>query len=566
MLQKEVKNTVEKAIKKLFDDVIVDVIFETPVHKEHGDWSTNAALIIAKKTNGNPKEIAEKIVLECKIKDIEKCEVAGPGFINFYISNSYLQKELVEILKKKDAYGKGAEKKTVVIDYSGPNIAKSFGIGHLRSTIIGQALYNLYKFQGWKTIGDNHLGDWGTQFGVLIYKVQELFKGKTEKEKKEILKNITVEQLEQLYVAFHKEATEDLQQKARDGFLKLEQGDKEAKMIWEIARKVSLKEFDDVYKLLDVKIDNTLGESFYEDQLNDVVKEVAKKKLSKKSEGALIVEFDNMPPALLLKSDKGTNYFTRDLATVKHRIKKWKPSLIIYEVGAEQSLHLKQVFKTAELLGWAKENMFQHVAHGLYRTKEGKFSTRQGKTIHLREVLEDAIKRASEIIRADGDLSDKEKEEISYAVGIGGVKYNDLVQHPRKDIVFDWDKILNLKGNSAPYIQYTYARCKSILRKAKVSTKNISYKDMSKEEIDIMRLLIEFPEQAKSAADRFSPNLICSYVFELSQAYNSFYNRNPVLQAETKEAKEFRLLLTASTAQIIQNCLSLLGIKTLERM
>lgn len=566
MLQKELKKTVEKSIKELFDDVKIDVVFERPLHKEHGDWSTNAALIIAKKTNGNPREIAEKIVLKCKIYDIEKCEVAGPGFINFYISKDYLQKELREIVKKRDSYGKGSEKKTVVIDYSGPNIAKSFGIGHLRSTIIGQALYNLYKFQGWKTIGDNHLGDWGTQFGVLIYKVQELFEEKTEKEKKEILKNITVEQLERLYVSFHKEVTEELQEKAREGFLKLEKGDKEAKMIWERAKEVSLKEFDDIYKLLDVKIDNTLGESFYEDQLNDVVKEVEKKKLSKKSKGALIIEFDNMPPAILLKSDKGTNYFTRDLAAVKYRIKKWKPSLIIYEVGAEQSLHLKQVFKTAELLGWSKEDMFKHVVHGLYRTKEGKFSTRQGKTIHLREVLEDAIKRASEIIGSEKELSDKEKEEISYAVGIGGVKYNDLVQHPRKDIVFDWEKILNLKGNSAPYIQYTYARCKSILRKAKVSTKEVAYKDISKEEIDIIRLLVEFPEQARVAAERFSPNLMCSYVFELSQAYNSFYNRNPVLQAETKEAKEFRLLLTEATAQIIQKCLSLLGIKTLERM
>ena len=576
MLKEELKNTIEKAIKKLqkaqklpgFD---VSVVLEWPEQKENGDYATNVSLLAGKETGENPRKIAEKLTLELKIRGIEKIEVAGSGFINFFISPQYLQKELSEILAKKDAYGRGSVKKTVVIDYSGPNIAKRFGIGHLRSTIIGQALYNLYEFQGWKVIGDNHLGDWGTQFGVLIYEVQKLFEGKTENEKRELLKRLNVKQLEELYVKFHQKAEKnpELQEKARTAFRELEKGNKEARAIWEAARNVSLKEFNEIYKLLDVKIDNTLGESFYESQLKDIVKEAQKKNVAKESQGALIVEYDDMSPAILLKSDKGTNYFTRDLATVKYRIKKWKPSLIIYEVGAEQSLHLQQVFAASELLGWTKKNAFHHVVHGLYRTKEGKFSTRKGQTIHLRDVLKDAVKRAQTIINdseTGRNLSQKEKERVAQAVGIGGVKYNDLVQHPRKDIVFDWDKILNLKGNSAPYIQYTYARCKSILRKAKAPTKQVGYKDLSKEELDILRLLFHFPEQMKEAAERFSPNLVCSYVFNLAQAYNLFYSTKPVLQAETKEIKEFRLLLTAATAQIIKNCLSLLGIKTLERM
>ena len=574
MIVEELKKLVHKAIQSLKTEGLLNEIkdslisFEHPENPEHGDYSCNVALVLGQQLKQDPRELAEKIAHSIKKgKEVERVEVAGPGFLNFFLAKEYFFRELKEIIKQKEKYGSGKEKKTILVEYSGPNIAKPFGIGHLRSTIIGQAIYNLYTFLGYKTIGDNHLGDWGTQFGKLLYQIK---KEGLEREE------LSVEKMEELYVQFHKEAQHDdkMEDGARAWFLKLEQGDKEARSIWERVRKTSLKEFERIYKLLEVKIDNALGESFYEPMLKDIVAEVKKKGLAKKSRGALIVEFPNeeLPPAILLKSDEATNYFTRDLATAKYRLKKWNPDVIIHEVGVEQSLYFKQVFWTVELLGWAKRDRFRHVAHGLYRTKQGKFSTRKGQTIHLEKVLEDAIVRAKEIIEQSETargLSLKEKEEVARVVGIGAVKYNDLMQHPSRDIVFDWDKILNLKGNSAPYLQYTYARCKSILRQSslpRVSYSHLSETKFSLEEERLLRLLYRFPEVVREAAHSFSPNLVASFVFDVAQAYNNFYNIHRVLQADTKAQKSFRLLLTAATAQIIQNSLTLLGIKTLERM
>ena len=588
MIVRELEKLVYKAIQSLQTEGLLSEIkeplisFEHPENSEHGDYSTNIALVLGQQLKQNPRELAENIAAKLQDKKprfLDSIKVEGSGFLNFFLTEEYFLKELKEIVKQKEKYGSGKEKKTIVIDYSGPNIAKAFGIGHLRSTIIGQAIYNLYSFLGWKTIGDNHLGDWGTQFGKLLYQIK---KEDLEKE------NLSIEQLEELYVRFHKEAQHDdkMEDGARAWFLKLEQGDKEARSIWEAARKTSLKEFERIYNLLEVKIDNTLGESFYEPMLKGIVEEVKKKGLAKKSRGALIIEFPNeeLPPAILLKSDEATNYFTRDLATAAYRLKKWNPSLIVHEVGVEQSLYFRQLFFTVELLGWAKREKFKHVVHGLYRTKQGKFSTRKGQTIHLREVLEDAVLRASKIIEKSETirgLSQKEKEEVARVVGIGAVKYNDLMQHPSRDIVFDWDKMLNLKGNSAPYLQYTYARCKSSFRTSSLArlsysqpfgsedssgSERLSETKFFSEEMVLLRLLYRFPEVVRDAANNFSPNLVASFVFNVAQAYNNFYNTHRVLQADTKEQKSFRLLLTAATAQIIQNSLKLLGIKTLERM
>ncbi|MDP4007302.1 MAG: arginine--tRNA ligase [bacterium] len=566
MIVKELKKLVQKALKE-----DIEVVFEHPENPEHGDYSTNVALILGQQSGQNPKDIAEKLQESIKKTEIiSKIEVAGPGFLNFFLSKEYFVGELKEIVRQKEKYGSGKEKKTIVIDYSSPNIAKAFGIGHLRSTIIGRAIYNLYGFLGWKTVGINHLGDWGTQFGKLLYQIE-----------KEGLKenDFTNEKLEELYVQFHKDELEggnrqQLEEEARVWFKKLEDGDKKARKLWKTVKNISIKEFNRIYELLGIKFDYVLGESFYEPMLKEIVEEAKKKGLVKKSRGALIVEFpeEKLPPAILLKSDEATNYFTRDLATVKYRLKKWKPDTIIYEVGAEQTLHLKQVFWAVELLGWAKREKFKHVAHGLYRTQQGKFSTRKGQTIHLEEVLEDAIARAKEIIEKSETargLSVKEKDNVAKTVGIGSVKYNDLMQHPSSDIVFDWDKILNLKGNSAPYLQYTYARCKSILLQsslARVSYSHLTESKISTEEEKVLRLLYRFPEVVRDAAENFSPNLVASFVFDVAQAYNNFYNTHRVLQAETEEVKQFRLVLTKACAQIIQNSLSLLGIKTVERM
>jgi len=317
-----------------------------------------------------------------------------------------------------------------------------------------------------------------------------------------------------------------------------------------------------------------LGESFYEPMAKEIIEKLKEKKIAKESQGALIIEFpkNEFPPVIVQKSDGTTTYFTRDLATINYRLKRWNPDLIIYEVGTDQKLHFQQLFKVADLLGWTKKTKFFHVAHGLYKTKTGKFSTRKGETVHLEDVLKEAIERAKEIIEkseTSRGLKEKEKEKVSKIIGIGAVKYNDLSQHPSKDIIFDWEKVLNLKGNSAPYLQYTFVRCQSVLRKAKkfkIANCKLQIERLKKEEIEILREIYKFPEIVKEAGEKFSPNLICNFVFELAKKYNLFYDSYPILRAKDKRVKKFRLILTKSVAQVIKNSLSLLGIQIPEKM
>jgi len=594
MISQEIRKILLQEIMEIRKVKVVasDLVLEFPEDERFGDYSANFAMRRWQDFGfKNPREFANFLAKKLqKDKDlakiVSKIEVAGPGFINFFLKKEFFIEELKRILKEKNKYGsiiigKG---KTVVIDYSSPNIAKPFGIGHLRSTIIGQALYNIYKFLGFKCIGDNHLGDWGTQFGKLICAVKKWGEKK--------IGDYSIEDLEELYIKFHKEIEENprIEEEGREWFKKLEEGDKEAKKIWRAFVKISLKEFTKIYKLLGIKIDYALGESFYEEMLKDIIKEAREKKIAIESQGALIIKYphNELPPAMILKSDGATTYLTRDLATVKYRLKKWKPDLIIYEIGVDQELHLKQLFRAVELLGWDKTKFF-HVAHGLYRKTTGKFSTRRGETIHLEEVLKEAILRAREIIHraskgSEGEkesealfaknsetgrgLSEEEKEKVAKMVGIGAVKYNDLSQHYSKDIVFDWEKILNLKGNSAPYLQYTFVRCQSVLRKVKFKTlpKKIEAIDFNLEEEDILREIYKFPEIVQEAAEKFSPNLICNFIFDLAQKYNFFYDLHPILKAKTEELKIFRLALTMAVAQVLKNSLNLLGISAPEKM
>jgi arginyl-tRNA synthetase len=487
---------------------------------------------------------------DIEIKDLEIIEKVDKmaGFTNIWIKNDVLVKEaekildgeLVEELKEN---GRG---KTMVIDYSAPNIAKPFGIGHLRSTNIGQALYNIYQILGWKCIGDNHLGDWGTQFGKMIAAIKHWG-----------MKN-SIEGLEKLYVRFHEEAETDetLQNEARAWFAKLEQGDKEAKKIWQECVDISLAEFNRVYEILGVKIDNAYGEAFYLPMLPEVILEMKAKGLTKESEGALIVEIEGLPPAMLLKSDGATTYFTRDMATVKFRKEKWNPDLIIYEVGSEQNLHFKQVFAAAKLMDWGEN--FVHIGHGLIRWKEGKFSTRKGDTIHLAEVIETAKIEAKKIAPANSE------SEIE-AVAIGAIKLNDLVADPKRDIIFDWDKVMSMEGNSGPYLQYTYARCKSVLAKAKIEMTNnkCPMVNPNEEEKSLLRYFYQYGEKMIEAAERYSPAVLAEYLLILARKYNEFYGKHRII-GEPQE--EQRLFLTEVTAKIIKDGLTILGIKTLPKM
>lgn len=572
MIQDQLKKDFSKALKKLkISDKYLE--FEHPANLEHGDYSTNIAMRAKKKEYPTPFDLANQIVNTFRSlglpEYITKIEVKAPAFINIWLKNEYLSTQLGRVLKEKDKYGSSnlGKGKTVIIDYSSPNIARPFGFGHLRSTIVGQAIYNILQFLDWQAIGDNHLGDWGTQFGKMIVAIK--------KWNRKSLSRLTVKDLERLYVKYHQEEkkNEKIKEEARAWFKKLEDGDKEAKQIWKYCVDVSLKEFNRIYELLGVKIDYAYGESFYQDKMEVVLEDAKRKKIAKKSQGALIIETSEFgAPLMLLKSDGATTYHTRDLACIKYRRKRWKPDLYIYDTGLEQHLHFQQLFTVAEKLGYGKKKQFVHIGHGLIRLPSGKkMSTRAGKTVHLEEVLLEAIKRAKKIIKASGTdrgLSKREQENVARAVGVGAVKFFDLMHHYSTDIIFDWKKMFVLEGNSAPYLQYTYARCQSVLRKAESTEISLPKKtpQLKIEDTALLRTIYRFPEVIQEAGENYAPNLLCNFLFDLAQKYNLFYNKQPILKAESEELKDFRLVLTGAVGQIIKNGLYLLGIETPERM
>ncbi|MBI2405428.1 arginine--tRNA ligase [Candidatus Microgenomates bacterium] len=558
-----------------------------------GDYSTNIAMLLAKKSE-DPEILAQKIktILENKqLSDfIAKIDVVRPGFINFWLSKDEFSRQLKEAIKMGGEYGKSHDGKgrTIVVEYSSPNIAKRFGIGHLRSTIIGQALYNLYKFLGYEVISENHLGDWGTQFGAIIFQVVS---------RQSSVSSLSVSQLEQLYVDFNKEAQEkpELWDEARAWFKKLEDGDKEAREIWKACVKVSLAEFERIYRLLDVSFDNMHGESFYEDKMSEVTRDAKKKKLAVEDEGALIMRIPDIKvPLILLKRDGATTYETRDLAAIKWRMIEWKPEKILYEVGVEQDLHFRLVFAAAELLKYGKMTQFVHIKHGLYRFHGGKMSTRAGRTVNLEDILQEAVVRAKKILEQSktlsAKLSEEEKSTISHAVGIGAVKYFDLLHHPGSEIIFSWEKMFLLTGNSAPYLQYTYARCRSVLQKASLSgvgyqlsggqsvdsepenrqtaNRELKTDKLESEEEALLRTFYKFPEMIEEAAEQYAPNLLCNFLYDLASKYNLMYNNLPILEQRTnnKEQSSLRLALTVVTANILKTGLNLLGIQAPERM
>jgi arginyl-tRNA synthetase len=555
----------------------IEIKLERPAEISFGDWSCNIAMLLAKAEKKNPRELAEKIIAKIKKAEmVEKIEVAGAGFINFYLKREYLVKQAEKANYESEFRAGMAEmglvdgkRKKMVIDYSAPNIAKPFGIGHLRSTNIGQAIYNLYRILGWECIGDNHLGDWGTQFGKLIAAIKLMEAG----DKRFVIdeNGLTVENLEKLYVAFHKEAESDesLVEAGRDWFAKLENGDKEARKIWQKMIDVSMVEFDKVYKMLGVNIDTAHGESFYEPMLRETIEIIEKKGIAKKSQGALIVEFDDMPPAMLSKSNGTTTYLTRDLATIRYRQKEWEPDLIIYEVGADQKLHFRQLFAIAKMMGWDKNCQFVHIAHGLLRWKNAKFSTRKGDTVHLTEVIERAKAKAEEIAKTSESLKKMgtEEREISIeTVAIGAIKFNDLLSEPKKDIIFDWERVMSLEGNSGPYLQYTYARALSVLEKSKIrEQKNLEMmpEKLEVEEEKLLKLLGRLEEKIVEAQERLAPSVLAEYLLEVARAYNEFYAKYRIV-GETEETE--RVFLTRTMASVLEWGMGILGIGLLEKM
>lgn len=559
MIQQEIEKILKEALLEVGYKKIPDTgfIIEIPQNPKFGDYATNC-ISLAKALAKTPLDFAQEIVKNLKKEEkFRKVEVAGSGFINFYLSEKYLADNLKKIISYNNKWPNllGGKGKIVVIDYSAPNIAKPFGIGHLRSTIIGQAVYNMHNFLGYKTIGDNHFGDWGTQFGKIIYAIKNW--GDWEKIKKD-----PINQLQRLYIKFHLEAEKnsEIENEGRAWFRKLEKGDKEAHRIWRQCVRWSLQEFNRIYNLLDVKFDYSLGESFYQNKMADIIKECKIKKLARMSDGAMVIFYpSNLTPGIIVKSDGATTYLTRDLATLKYRLNKFKPKKIIYHVGNEQILHFRQLFETARLLGWGKKTQLVHASHGLIRTEKGKFSTRAGRTINLEELINSAIDQAKKIINERGS-SAKNKNQLAKIIGIGAVKYTGLSSNRKTDVIFDWNKMFALEGNSAPYLQYAYTRCKSLLAKAKMVKKFNGAFLKEAEERTVLSRIVHFEEVVGESAENEMPNLLADYLYNLASEFNSFYNKLPVLKAPEKVRKA-RLSLVLATSIVLKKGLELLGIK-----
>ena len=569
---------IEKAKKEIIDLVEkagfakAEIEVETPPENVGADFSVPVFRLAAKKKI-NPQVLAEKIVDKINLENsvFSKVERAG-AYINFYLDYKKFNKLVFDEFNSHI----GCETGTVVIDYSSPNIAKPFSVGHLRSTVIGQALYNIYKFLGYKVIGDNHLGDWGTQFGKLICAYKKW--GDESKLKKDPM----AESL-RIYVKFHEEAKNDkkLEVEAREWFKKLESGDKEALEIWKLFRNLSLSEFKKIYQMLGVKFDEELGESFYQGKTTEIIALAKRKKIAK---WALALDEDGKPstanekvliidlkkygidtPLLLEKSDGTTLYATRDLAAIKYRLGKWKPEKILYVVGAEQKLYFTQLFKAAEILGF--KSKFEHIYFGLIRLSGGKMSTREGKVIFLKDVLNEATKKVGHILN-DRDMNKTEKDEVSKIVGIGAIKYADLSQSRAKDIVFDWNKIITLKGNSGPYLQYQYVRIQSILKKSKSRNKDKVNPELlnSSEEIKLIKMLAGFNETLEKVISNSETHILTDYLFNLSESFSAFYEKYSVLKASSSDLIATRLYLCQIVSQILKTGLNLLGINLPNKM
>lgn len=542
----------------------IEMKLEVPQDPTHGDYSSNIPLQLSKQLGKSPSEIAESVKGQLsRVICLDRVEIASPGFLNFYLSDNYLISNLSQILEKRDKHGTSAinKGKKVIVEFSSPNIAKPFTVGHLRSTIIGNAIANLLDATGWEVHKDNHLGDWGTQFGKQIYAIKE-WGNEEELEKSEH----PVKDLVELYVKFHQEAEKnpELEDEARAWFKKLEDGDPEAKRLWEKCVQWSIKEFERLYNLLGVSFteNNGLGygESYFEDKMTPIIKELEDKKLLKEDKGAKLVYFqdDKYPPLMVLKQDGTTLYATRDLATDKFRLEKYgEDVVIINEVGIEQSLYFSQLYEVEKLLGWTRDGQRIHVRHGHFRFPEGKMSTRRGNVIWLEDVIEEAVKRAAAL--SEKGVSGSE------IVATGALKWNDLKRTPTQDVVFDWDDVLNMQGNSGPYVQYAYVRTQSILEKAGGRVvEDISKVVLDADEKMLVRKLIKYPDVVEFASARLAPSDVATYLFELAQAFNLFYQKAPILKSGAREA--LRLALTDATGIVLKNGLGLLGIKTVEKM
>jgi arginyl-tRNA synthetase len=542
-------------------------LLEYPPNPEMGDVSL-PCFKLSKTMRKAPQAIAEELKNAFPSDPAVQKVDAVSGYLNFYLEPAPFARALIgEILGAGERYGSQTtgQGKTIVIDYSSPNIAKPFHIGHLRSTVIGNALYNIFSYLGYRCVGINHLGDWGTQFGKLITAYKHW--GSEEKIEQE-----GIGELLRLYVKVHEEAEQDpaLEDEARAWFVKLEQGDEEALRLWRWFIDISLKEFEKIYSLLGVRFDSYAGESFYNDKMAAVVDELNAKGLLEEDEGAKIVRLDafHMPPAIMIKKDGGTLYHTRDVTAAIYRKNTYDFDKAIYVTDYAQSLHFQQWFKIIELMGydWAKDLI--HVPFGRVSLESGKMQTRKGNVIKLEELLRQAIDKTLEIIESKNPGMEN-KEEVARQVGVGAVIFSDLSGNRIKDIVFSWEEALNFDGETGPYVQYTHARTCSLLRKAGEDVSDPA--NLSVERLDdpasrmVLKELYLFPERIEQAMEKLEPSVISRYLIDLSQSFNRFYHDCPIL-VEDRELRAARLALVKCVRLTLRAGLKLIGLETPEQI
>jgi arginyl-tRNA synthetase len=533
-----------------------------------GDYQTNAALLLGKQRGENPRKVAEKILGQVDVGDLcEPPTVAGAGFINFTLRAEAVAKKAAELLQdERLGVTKTKSPRRIVIDFGSPNVAKPMHVGHIRSTVLGDALARIAQFLGHEVIRDNHIGDWGTQFGMVIYGWKNLLN-------RQSLKRDPIAELVRIYKETNERSTKDpsVREACRQELVKMQSGDAENLSIWKQCVDLSMGDFERAYELLDIHYDIQRGESFYSDRLPNVVERLLKSGLAEISEGAVCVFFRDIPeladkPCIIRKRDGGYNYATTDVATVDYRINDLKADTIWIVTGAPQILHFKQIFEIARREGYKAD--FRHITHGSILGENRKLmKTRSGDNVPLRELLNEACARARKIVdEKNPDLNDAEKIDIAQKIGIGAVKYADLSQYRMTDYVFSWDKMLSLQGNTAPYLQNAYVRVRSIFRKAGERQTKIAELVLAEAaEINLAKRLCQFAEVVPQVLNDFRPNILANYLFELANSFHTFYEACPVLKSE-EPARGSRLALCDLAGRVLQRGLDLLRIKVPEKM
>lgn len=563
---------IKQKISEILNEIIesmdageIQAMLESPPNPDLGDFAL-PCFKLSKVLRKAPVQIAQELLDKLpKSEYIERAEAVS-GYLNLFVNRPVFNKEVVGgILGEGEKFGSRdvGKGRNVVIDYSAPNIAKPFHIGHLRSTVIGNSIYRIFRFMGYNSVGVNHLGDWGTQFGKLIVAYKNW--GSRDKVEQDQIKELLA-----LYVKFHEEAEKqpELEDEARSWFARLEQGDTEAQELWKWFRDISLKEFEKVYKILDVQFDSYAGEAFYNDKMDATIDELKAKGLLKESDGAQIIDLSeyNMPPCIILKKDGSTLYSTRDITAALYRKKTYDFEKAIYVTGAAQSLHFAQWFKVVEMMGYDWSKDLVHVPFGIVSVGGEKLSTRKGMMVMLEDILSEAINKTLEIIR-EKSPNMQNKEETARQIGVGAVVFSDLSANRIKDVSFSWEEVLNFDGETGPYVQYTHARTCSVLAKAAREPGpgfdgNLLAK---KEEYLLIKTLYQFPVRVQQAMNDLEPSVITRYLVDLAQDFNRFYHECPILVEDAK-LQEARLALVKAVRITLANGLKLIGLSAPERV